>query len=125
MFHIPALIISNGLKAQKFDALSTQPDVLATALDLLGVNLTYPVLGHSIYSDTKQETAFMMFNDMFALRVRDKVAIIQPNKPAQTFTYIKEHLQAAPHDSELEKDALAFVKVTDDMYNKKLFRVKK
>lgn len=125
MFHIPALIISDGLKAQRFNTLSTQPDVLATALDLLGVNLTYPVLGHSIYGDTKQETAFMMFNDMFALRIRDKVAIIQPNKPAQTFTYVKEHLQAAPHDSELEKDALAFVKVTDDMYNKKLFRVKK
>ncbi len=125
MFHIPALIISNGLKAQKFDALSTQPDVLATALDLLGVNLTYPVLGHSIYGDTKQEMAFMMFNDMFALRVHDKVTIIQPNKPAQTFTYVKEHLQAAPHDVELEKDALAFVKVTDDMYNKKLFRVKR
>lgn len=125
MFHIPALIISDGLKAQRFDTLSTQPDVLATALDLIGVDLTYPVLGHSIFSDTKQETAFMMFNDMFALRVRDKVAIIQPNKPAQTFTYVKEHLVAAPHDTELEKDALAFVKVTDDMYNKKLFRVKK
>ncbi|HQS67232.1 MAG TPA: LTA synthase family protein [Sulfuricurvum sp.] len=125
MFHIPALIITDGLKAQRFDTLSTQPDVLATALDLIGVDLTYPVLGHSIFSDTKQEMAFMMFNDMFALRVRDKVAIIQPNKPAQTFTYVKEHLQAAPHDSELEKDALAFVKVTDDMYNKKLFRVKK
>ncbi|MHB8100280.1 MAG: LTA synthase family protein [Sulfuricurvum sp.] len=125
MFHIPALIITDGLKAQRFDTLSTQPDVLATALDLIGVDLTYPVLGHSIFSDTKQEMAFMMFNDMFALRVRDKVAIIQPNKPAQTFTYVKEHLQAAPHDSELEKDALAFVKVTDDMYNKKLFRMKK
>lgn len=125
MFHIPALIITDGLKAQKFDRLSTQPDVLATALDLVGANLTYPVLGHSIYSETKQEMAFMMFNDMFALRIHDKVAIIQPNKPAQTFTYVKEHLQNAPHDIELEKDALAFVKVTDDMYNKKLFRVKK
>ncbi|MDQ1298352.1 MAG: hypothetical protein QG558_891 [Campylobacterota bacterium] len=125
MFHIPALIITDGLKAQKFDRLSTQPDVLATALDLVGVNLTYPVLGHSIYSDTKQEIAFMMFNDMFALRIHDKIAIIQPNKPAQTFIYVNEHLQTAPHDTELEKDALAFVKVMDDIYNKKRFRVKK
>jgi hypothetical protein len=31
----------------------------------------------------------------------------------------------APHDTELEKDALAFVKVMDDIYNKKRFRVKK
>jgi len=125
MFHIPALIITDGLKAQKFERLSTQPDVLATALDLIGVNFTYPVLGHSIYSDSKQEMALMMFNDTFALRVHDKVAIIQPNKEPLTFVYEREHLKSIPHDKELEKDALAFVKVMDDMYNKKLFKMKK
>jgi len=140
MFHIPALIIADGLKEQKFDRTSTQPDVLATALDLIGTNLTYPILGHSIFSDAKKEVNLMMFNDTFALRVKDKVAIIQPNKPAQTFTYNAHatgkkginfvpssyiengHLIPAAHDIELEKDALAFVKVIDDLYNKKLFR---
>ena len=122
MFHIPALIIADGLKEQKFDRMSTQPDVLATALDLLGTNLTHPVLGHSIFSDAKKEVSLMMFNDTFALRTKDKVAIIQPNKPPLTFTYQSEHLKAAPHDLELEKDVLAFVKVIDDLYNKKLFR---
>ena len=124
MFHIPALIITDGIKPQKFDTLSTQPDVLATALDLLGVNLTYPVLGHSIYSDAKQKTAFMMFNDTFALRVEDKVAIIQPNKEPLTFLYENSHLKPVAHDKELEKDTLAFVLVMDDMYNKKIFKVK-
>lgn len=125
MFHIPALIISDGIKPQKFDTLSTQPDVLATALDLIGVNLTYPVLGHSIFSDAKKETSFMMFNDTFALRDHNKVAILQPNKEPLTFTYENEHLKAAPHDKELERDTLAFITVMDDMYNKKLFRVAK
>lgn len=125
MFHIPALIISDGVKPQKFDTLTTQPDVLATALDLMGANLTYPVLGHSIFSDTKQEISFMMFNDTFALRDHNKVAILQPNKEPLTFTYENEHLKAAPHDKELERDTLAFVTVMDDMYNKKLFRVAK
>jgi phosphoglycerol transferase MdoB-like AlkP superfamily enzyme len=142
MFHIPALIICDGIKPQKIDTLSTQPDVLATALDLLGVNLIYPVLGHSIYSDAKQKMVLMMFNDTFALRIEDKIAIVQPNKEPLTFTYTKQpiqksgmsfvpsayiengHLKPAPHDTELEKDALAFVKVLDDMYNKKLYRVK-
>lgn len=122
MFHIPALIIADGLKPQKFDRLSTQPDVLATALDLIGIDLTYPILGHSIYSDAKQEMALMMFNDTFALRVHDKVAVIQPNKEPLTFTYENEHLKAAAHDLQLEKDAVAFVKVIDDLYNKKLYR---
>jgi hypothetical protein len=67
----------------------------------------------------------MMFNDTFALRVGTKVAIVQPNKEALTFAYENEHLKSIPHDVELEKDALAFVKVMDDMYNKKLFQVSK
>ncbi len=125
MFHIPAPIISDGVKARKYDTLATQPDVLATALDMIGVDLTYPILGHSIYSDKKQEVALMMFNDNFALRHHEKIAIIQPNKEALTFTYENEHLKPAPHDKELERDALAFVIVMDDMYNKKLFRVAK
>lgn len=122
MFHIPALIISDGVKPQKFDSIATQPDVLATALDLIGVDFTYPVLGHSIYSDSKREVSLMMFNDTFALRDHEKVAILQPNKEASTFTYRHEHLIPAPHDKELEKDVLAFVTVMDDMYNKKLYR---
>jgi len=125
MFHIPALIVSDGIKAQKINTLTTQPDVLATALDMIGVDLTYPILGHSIYSDKKQEVALMMFNDNFALRDHEKVAIIQPNKEALTFTYENDHLKPSPHNKELERDALAFVTVMDDMYNKKLFRVAK
>jgi phosphoglycerol transferase MdoB-like AlkP superfamily enzyme len=125
MFHIPALIIADGVKPQKIDRLSTQPDVLATALDLIGVDLTYPVLGHSLYSDAKRDMTLMMFNDTFALRVKEKVAIVQPNKEALTFIYENEHLKAVAHDIELEKDALAFIVVMDDMYNKKSFRVKK
>ncbi len=125
MFHIPALIVSDGIKAQKYGNLATQPDVLATALDMIGADLTYPILGHSIYNDKKQEVALMMFNDTFALRDHDKIAVIQPNKEPLTFTYENEHLKPSPHDKELERDALAFVTVTDDMYNKKLFRVAK
>jgi len=125
MFHIPALIISEGIKPQKFDALATQPDVLATALDLIGVDLTYPVLGHSIYSNAKREVSLMMFNDTFALREKNKVAVVQPNKEPLTFTYENDRLRNAPHDKELERDTLAFVTVLDDMYNKKLYQIKK
>ncbi|MBN2468892.1 MAG: sulfatase-like hydrolase/transferase [Deltaproteobacteria bacterium] len=122
MFHIPALIIADGLKAQTFDGLATQPDVLATALDLMGLNLVYPILGHSIFSDAKREVSLMMFNDDFALRDRNTVAVIQQNKAPETFTYDGTYLSLSSHDPELEKDALAFITVLDDMYNKKLYR---
>jgi phosphoglycerol transferase MdoB-like AlkP superfamily enzyme len=124
MFHIPALIIADGLKPQKFNTLATQPEVLATALDLVGVNFTYPILGHSIFSNENKEVSLMMFNDTFALRDHDNIAILQPNKEAQSFMYLHEHLKPSPHNKQLEKDALAFIIVLDDMYNKKLYRMK-
>lgn len=125
MFHIPALIISDGIKAQHFDKLSTQPDVLATAIDLLGMDVLTPILGHSIFSDKKKEVSLMLFNDTFALRVKDDVAVLEPGKEAKIFHYENEHLVPKGMDEELSKDVLAFVIVMDDMYNKKLFRTKK
>ncbi len=125
MFHIPGLIISDGMKAQHFDKLSTQPDVLATAIDLLGIDLVAPILGNSIFSDKKQEVSLMLFNDTFALRVKDDVAVLGPEKEAQAFRYENEHLVPKNKDEELSKDVLAFIIVLDDMYNKKLFRTKK
>jgi phosphoglycerol transferase MdoB-like AlkP superfamily enzyme len=122
VFHIPALIIADGLKPQTFDGLATQPDVLATALDLIGVNLIHPILGHSIFSDAKRGVSLMMFNDAFALRDRTKVVVIQQNKAPETFTCDDTYLKPSSHDPELEKDALAFITVLDDMYNKKLYR---
>lgn len=123
MFHIPALIITDGLKPQRSDQLATQPDVLATALDLMGIDFHYPILGHSIFSDAKRGVSLMMFNDTFALRDHNTIAIIQPNKAAQTFIYHNDHLVPAPHDKELEKDVLAFITALDDMYNQKRYRV--
>ncbi len=122
MFHIPALIVSEGVKPQKFDRLATQPDVLATALDLIGVDLTYPILGHSMLDESNPEVAFMMFNDTFALRDHDRVAILEPDKAPQTFRYVDERLEPSPHDRGLEKDVLAMIAVLDDMYTKKLYR---
>ncbi|MBN2870274.1 MAG: sulfatase-like hydrolase/transferase [Campylobacterales bacterium] len=122
MFHIPALIVSEGVEPQKFDRIATQPDVLATALDLVGVDLTYPILGHSMFDESNPEVAFMMFNDAFALRDRDRVAILEPDKAPQTFRYDNKRLNPVPHDQKLERDALALITVLDDLYAKKLYR---
>jgi len=122
MFHIPALIIGDGVKPQVYSDLSSQPDVLATLLDYMGRDFTYPILGHSIYSDQKQGINLMQFNTNYALRVGNKVAVIRPSKPALTFLYEDEHLVPAAHDQELEKDALAFVITLNHLYSKQLYR---
>ena len=122
MFHIPAIILGSDIKPKVYEKLSTQPDVLATALDLMGLDLTYPIMGHSIYEDSKKELSLMQFNSTYALRVGDKVAIIRPNKKAQTFIYRDKHLVKTDSDEDLEKGVLAFVIALDLIYNKKLYR---
>jgi phosphoglycerol transferase MdoB-like AlkP superfamily enzyme len=133
MFHVPALILGEGVQAMNYDKIATQPDVLATALDLIGLDLTYPIMGHSIFSEKKQNIALMQFHTSYALRVDDKVAVIQAGKDPLTFIYKKpsdyldksNHLTQIEHDIELEKDALAFVLTLDHLYEKKLYNIQR
>lgn len=90
MFQIPAVILGEGIKPFEYPKIATQPDVLATTLDLMGLDVTYPIMGHSIFSDKKQNLSLMQFNDYYALRKDNKVAILRPNKPAVTFLYEKK-----------------------------------
>jgi len=121
MFHIPALILGEGIEPKIYNKLASQPDVLATALDYIGKDFSYPILGHSIFSDEKQNINLMQFNENYALRVDNRVAVILPNQPALTFKYENEHLVAMKHDKELERDALAFVVGLNYLYDKQKY----
>ncbi|WP_345975135.1 LTA synthase family protein [Sulfurimonas sp. HSL3-7] len=125
MYHILGMILGGGVEPQRVTTLATQPDVLATALDAVGLDLTYPILGKSIFEDSDKDMVLMQFFDMYALRNGNEVAIVRPNKEALTFTYSDEHLLPAEHNQTLEKDAAAFVHVLNDIYQKRLFAVKK
>ncbi len=117
MFHIPGMILGGGIAPQRIDALSSQPDALATALDLLGVDLTYPILGRSVFNDDKAQVTLLQYHDIYGLRHRDEIAILQPGKPAQTWRVDTDmRLRPAPHNVALEKDALAFSITLDMLY---------
>ena len=121
-FKIPAVIIASNIKQQFYNNLSSQPDVLATALDLIGLDLQYPILGNSIFNDKKNNINFMLFNDTYALRKDNEVAVLIPNKEAKTFYYKDSKLQEKEHNKNLENTALALIHVLSDMYEKKLYR---
>ncbi len=122
MFHIPGLILGENVEPLVYDKVSTQPDVLATALDLIGLDLRYPIMGKSIFSDKKHEVSLMQFHTSYALRVKDKIAVIRPNKKAITFKYVNKHLVETEPDVELQKDVLAFVVALNYVYDKKLYK---
>ena len=121
MFHIPGLILGGGISARKITRLSTQPDVLATALDLMGLDLNYPILGSSVFKPTKKDAALLQFHDFYALREGEKVAVVEPGGRSHTFSLKNEHLLPAKPDARLTRKALAFVKVLDDLYQERKY----
>ncbi len=122
MFQIPAVIISSDEKPQVYDKLTSQPDILATALDLIGIDLSYPILGNSIFKDNKKEVNLMLFDEIYAYRKGDKVAIMIPNLPIKTYIYKDKKLLEIEKDLELEKEALSLIYVLDDMYQNKSYK---
>ena len=122
MFQIPGLILGKDIKPMKYKNISTQADLLATAIDLIGLDLEYPIMGNSIFSDKKQNISLMQFYDAYALRVDNKISIVRPHKEASTYLYKNKRLIKTAKDEELEKDALAFVISLDYVYNNKLYK---
>jgi len=116
------LILGEGIEPQIYDHQATQPDILATALDYLGMDFRYPILGHSIFSDDKRDLNLLQFNDTYALRVGNEVAVIRPDKPAATYLYQDQHLVPSPHNEALEKDALAFIVGLNYLYNNQKYK---
>ena len=122
MFQIPAVIVSQDVPHQTYSRLTSQADVLATALDLIGIDLSYPILGNSIFKDNKKEINLMLFDEIYAYRKEDKVVVLIPNMPPKTYTYKDKKLLEEKSDSILEKEALALVYVLDDMYKNKSYK---
>ena len=122
MFQIPAVIISDNIPPQIFSRLTSQPDVLATALDLIGIDLSYPILGNSIFKDNKKDINLMLFDEIYAYRKEDKVAILVPNMPIKTYLYKEKKLIETEEDHLLEKEALALIYVLDDMYKNRTYK---
>lgn len=121
MFHIPAVIISEGHVSQNYNKLTTQPDVLATALDLIGLDLKYHILGKSIYSDEKRDISLMLFNEFYALREGNSVAVLGPNIKPKTYKYENSRLIESEQNKNLEESALALIWVLNDLYKNKLY----
>ena len=123
MFKIMGVILGEGVEKKQVNRLTMQPDLLATALDLIGIdNLRYPILGHSIYHSHEKNMSLMKFHQMYGLRVGDEIAIIQPEEAPITMHIHNGHLIETRHNNELEKDALGFIIGINALYQEKLFR---
>ena len=64
----------------------------------------------------------MQFNDNYALRVENKIAVITPNSKPLSFLYKNQKLIPTKNDIELQKNVLAFIIVLNHMYQNKLYK---
>jgi phosphoglycerol transferase MdoB-like AlkP superfamily enzyme len=121
-FHIPALIHGVGIAPRRHTALASQPDVLATALTHLGVALDIPILGNPL-GVPHEPFVLMQFNDVYGFRRGDKLAVLQPEKPAATFTVQADRrLTPSASDAQLERDGLALIHATERLVTKRLYK---
>lgn len=121
-FHIPGLILGPGIEPRRHAGVTSQPDLLATALGELGLELRHPILGNSIFRAERRPFVMMQFNDTYGFRRGSQVAVLRADLPVDTFDVVDGHLRPAPHDPELELDGLALLHVTEDLYERKLYR---
>ncbi len=121
LYHIPGMILGGGIEPKVIETLTTQPDILATALDLTGQDLTYPILGHSVFSKDKQAVSLMQLNEIYALRIGNKITVLQPAQKALSFNFRNKIMIPSVHNQEFEKNGLAFILTMNYLYKNQLF----
>ncbi len=110
-FHIPALILGEGIAPRVDKRLVSQMDMPTTLLSLIGVKGQYPMLGYDLTQENDPNRTLMQFDKTLAYRKGNKVAILQPKvSGAQGFEYDEKTHRLIPADipAQMAKEALAY-----------------
>ena len=99
-FHIPALILGNGIKVYQDDKIRSQLDMPPTMLSLIGINNVNPMVGRDLtkISSNAENRAVMQYGQNFALLEGNTVTVLQPGKAAMN--YLFEHKTYSLIDSD-------------------------
>ncbi|QPB42316.1 LTA synthase family protein [Rodentibacter haemolyticus] len=124
-FHIPALILGDGIEPRRDDRLVSQIDIPTTLLSLAGVSGNYPMIGFDLTQDVKPDRAIMQFDQTQALMKGNNDVVIQiPNKAAQGYFYDKtaETLTEKEVPDTMKKEALAYALLGSYLYKNRLYQ---
>jgi phosphoglycerol transferase MdoB-like AlkP superfamily enzyme len=88
-FHIPGLILGQGISSKRDPRIVSQIDLPPTLLSLIGVDNENPMIGRDMTAQPEQYTgrAMMQYGMNMAYLEGDNVVILQPRKPPQGYTY--------------------------------------
>lgn len=123
-FHIPALILGADIEPKRDHRLISQIDIPPTLLSLIGISGDYPMIGFDLTKAENPNRALMQFDKNLAYMRDNRVAILQPNKPATGFIYDEKtgDLTAASIPENMAKEALAYALWGSYAYKNKLYK---
>ena len=126
-FHIPGVIVGDGVPARQDERVVSQIDMAPTLLSLMGISGEYPMLGRDLTQTPANwpGRALMQYDKNFALMEGNQVVILQPQQAAQGFTYDRagERLVAAEQSKDLQERALGWSLWSGMAYQKGLYRL--
>ncbi|OOF64489.1 LTA synthase family protein [Rodentibacter pneumotropicus] len=124
-FHIPALILGEGIEPRRDKRLVSQIDMPTTLLSLAGVSGNYPMIGYDLTQNVNPDRAIMQFDQTQALMKGNRDVVIQmPNKAAQGYYYDKETetLTEKSLSEEIKQEALAYALLGSYLYKNRLYQ---
>ncbi|GJA43865.1 LTA synthase family protein [Aeromonas caviae] len=125
-FHIPGVILGDGIAPRKDPRIVSQIDMAPTLLSLMGISADYPMLGKDL---TRMPAdwpgrAIMQYDKNFALMRGRDVVIQQPERAPEGFIYedATETLTPAPQPGAMKDTALGLVLWGSLAYQQGLYR---
>ena len=125
-FHIPALLIGEGISPRRDSRLVSQIDMPTTLLSLAGISGEYPMIGYDLTQNVNPNRAFMQFDQTQAMMQGQDVVILQPKKAIEGYEYNPQTQQLTPKDlpDTLKKKALAHALLGSYLYKEQKFQMK-
>ncbi|MFM5521798.1 LTA synthase family protein [Aeromonas jandaei] len=128
-FHIPGVIVGEGIAPKKDPRIVSQIDMAPTLLSLMGISADYPMLGKDL---TRMPAdwpgrAIMQYDKNFALMRGQDVVILQPERPAEGYRYddATETLTPVTQPAAMKEATLGLALWGSLAYQKGLYRTAK
>lgn len=126
-FHIPALILGEGIPQKRDTRLVSQIDMPTTLLSLAGVSGEYPMIGYDLTQPNNPNRAFMQYDQVQAMMKGTDVVIMMPNTAIQGYEYHKTEEKLTPKSlpESLKQEALAHALLGSYLYKNQLYKLPK
>ena len=122
-YHIPGLIIADGLTPRHFDKVASHIDLLPTLLFLANVSGTAPFVGHNLLSIPPDHhgRAIMQFGKNHAYMEGENVVIHQPDRAPEQYLYANKTLTPTTLQQDMVRKALIWASLPGVLYREELY----